>query len=181
MPPTGDVGRAVGPVPVPNRNIGDLEVQPGGAEEEVEIPKGVEVTEVGSVGGDPGVVGPPEHLGAAEGVLDVLSQKPAEKDAEYLVRAHVQELHRLFLHRVHEAGAVREFGAAGNDRLVEFGEFLGGHREVRVENHEEIALSDRESRPNGITLAAAGLAECAYPAFGMSGGDLLDLFPGIVA
>ena len=48
---------AVGALAVADRQVDDLQVQLGGAEEQVEVAERIEVAEVGAVGGDALVVG----------------------------------------------------------------------------------------------------------------------------
>ena len=60
VPAAADVRVAVGPRAVAHRHVDDLQVQPGRAEEQVEVAEGVEVAEVRAAGGDPLVV-PPEQ------------------------------------------------------------------------------------------------------------------------
>src|SRR3954469_24109656 len=67
--PALDVGLAVGALAVADRHLDELQVELGRPEQEVEIPEGIEVPEVGAVGGELLVVLPAQDLGAAEGVL----------------------------------------------------------------------------------------------------------------
>lgn len=180
VPPALDVRRAVGAVPVADRHVHDLQVQVGGSEKQVEIPEWVEIPEEGAVGDDPFVIGAPEDLGPAKGVLERLAQDPGEEDAECLVRAHVQEPHRRLFHGVDEPGAVGEFGAAADHGLVELGHLLRGDGEVRVQDDEEVAFGDREAGADGVALAAAGLLQ-GLDSFARVGlGDPDNFLPGIV-
>src|SRR3990172_3335420 len=90
LPPL-DVGPPVGPALVTDGQVEDLQSEPGRAEEEIEIAKRVEVPEVRPLGGDALVVASPQGLGAAQRVLDGLSQQPGEKQAEDLVPHKVEE------------------------------------------------------------------------------------------
>lgn len=74
MLPAGDVGRAVGPLAVADGKVDDLQVEFCRAEDQVEVAKGVEIAEIGTVGGDILVIFPPHDLGAAERILDGLPQ-----------------------------------------------------------------------------------------------------------
>ena len=122
-----------------------------------------------------------QDLGAAERVLHGLAEEPGEDEAEGLVRAEVQELHRLLVHRVDEPHAVRELRAPTGDDIVELREFLGRHREVGVEDHEDVARGGGETEPHGVALAAAGLLHDFDLPFRVVAGDLLDPGPGVVA
>ena len=181
MFPALDVGRAVGAFTIADGDIRDLEVEFRGTEEEVEVPEGIEVAEVGAVGGDGFVVRAAQDFGSAEGVFHGLTEEPGEDEAKGFVGAEIEKLHRLFVHRVDEAHAVGEFGAAARDHVVEFGEILGWHREIGVEDHQDIARRDRETGAHGVALALAGLLEDFDLTLRICGGDFLDLRPRIVA
>ena len=73
MAPALDVGGTIGALLVADRHVGDLEVQLGGAEQEVEVAEGIEVAEVGAIGGDLVVVYARQHLGPAKRVLESLA------------------------------------------------------------------------------------------------------------
>ena len=60
-----------------------------GAEEQIEITKGVEVAEVRTIGCDSLIVFFEKHLGPAEGVFHRLTERPAEGDTEKFVRTEV--------------------------------------------------------------------------------------------
>src|ERR1700677_568788 len=108
MPPALNISPAVGSLMIPHGHIDQLEVELGRAEDEVEVAERIEVAEVEAVGSDRVVVGPAQHLGPAQGVLDVLSQQPGKGYAEKLVTQKIQKAHRLLLHRVDEADPVDE-------------------------------------------------------------------------
>src|SRR5688500_2218786 len=95
-----DVRRAVCPFAVADGEIDDGEIEPRGAEEQVEVAERVEVPEVAAVGGQLLVVVAAQHLGAAQGVLDRLPQQPREGQPEELVPQEVREAHRLPFHGV---------------------------------------------------------------------------------
>ena len=71
----------------------------GRPKDQIVIAEGIEVAEIGAVGCDLLVIVPPQHLGAAQGVLDRLTQQPGEDQAEGFVAQQVQEAHGLLLHR----------------------------------------------------------------------------------
>ena len=82
MAPALNVCFAVRALAVADREVDDFEVQASGAEDEVEVAKGVEIAEVRAVGGDAIIVGPAQDFGAAESVLDALAEQPGENNAE---------------------------------------------------------------------------------------------------
>ena len=71
----GDVGPSILPCAVADWEIGYLQTEPGAAEEEVEVAKGVEIAEVGATCGDLLVVVPEQGLRAAESVFHVLPDR----------------------------------------------------------------------------------------------------------
>ncbi len=65
------------------------------AEDQIEIAERIEIAEIGTVPRNGLVIRAEENLGAAKRVLDILAKQPAEREAERLVRNHVEELHGL--------------------------------------------------------------------------------------
>ncbi len=179
--PALDIGFAVGAFPIPDGNVGDFEVLLGGAEEQVEIPKRVEVAEIGAVGRDVFVVGAAQDFGAAERVFDGLTEEPGEDEAEGFVSAEIEELHGALVHGVYEANAISELGASGSDDVIKFREFLRGHRQIGVEDHQDVTAGGGETGADGVAFAAAGLAEGFDAEMRVRGGDVLDLGPRVVA
>src|ERR1044071_4871355 len=104
--PALDVGFAVGAGLVADGQVDDPQVELGRAEEEVEIAEGIKIPKVIAVGGDGLVILFEKDLGAAEGVLEGLAEKPGEGGAEKLVGDHVEEPHGLLFHRVDQAHSV---------------------------------------------------------------------------
>src|ERR1051326_1725532 len=117
--PALNVRGSVGTFPVADRHLDDLETELGGAEQQIEVTERIEITEVAPIGGDALVLGAWQHLGAAQRVLDRLSEQPGERHAEELVPEEIEEPHRLLLHRVDEPHAVHEFAGPLAERLVE--------------------------------------------------------------
>src|SRR6266852_2520490 len=155
-----DLRLAVAPRPVAHRHLDDLQSQPRGSEEEIEIAEGIEIAEVRPPRRQPPVGVAPEHLGAAEGVLDAPPENPGEGEAEELVARHVQQAHRLVLHRVDEARAVDELALAFGDGEVELGQILRRHGQVGVEDEEHVPLRRLEALAHGVALAGVSpLAE----------------------
>jgi len=102
MAESADLGHAVGPLTVPDRQLRDLHVQSRRAEEQVKIAERVEVAEERPTLCDLLVVSAQECLGPAEGVLDPLLQDPGKGQAEKLVADQIQRPHGLSLHGVNE-------------------------------------------------------------------------------
>lgn len=76
MFPARDIGGSVGSVAIANGKVNDLAVKFCRAEDQVEIPEGIEVAKVGAIGGDLFIIFTPHYFGAAQGVFDGLSQYP---------------------------------------------------------------------------------------------------------
>ena len=76
MFPTGDVGGAIGAFTVADGEVDDLSVQLCRAEDQVKIAEGIEISEVGTVGGDLFVIFTPHYFCTAQRILDGLSQQP---------------------------------------------------------------------------------------------------------
>ena len=77
VPEAADLGLAVGARAIADRQLDDLQVLLGGAEEQVEVAERIEVAEEAAVGGDALVVAAEEHLGAAQRVLESLLEDRA--------------------------------------------------------------------------------------------------------
>ncbi|MFM1943589.1 MAG: hypothetical protein RI897_2571, partial [Verrucomicrobiota bacterium] len=159
MAPALDIGIAVGACAVADGEVEYAQVEFRGAEEEVEIAEGIEVTEVGAVFGDLFVVLFEEDFGAAEGILEGLAEEVAEGGAEELVTEHIEEAHGFIFHGVDEADTIDELGEAGADEFVVFGEVFGGHGEVGIEDEEDIAGSGGEGFTDGAAFSAGLLFE----------------------
>src|SRR5438105_12940111 len=124
MAPALDISLTVGSLVIAHRHVDNLEVELGGAENQVEVAKRIEVAEVGAVGGDGLVVCPAQHFGPAKRVLDVLAEQPGKSHAEKLVAEEVQKAHRLLFHRVDKAHTVDEFAAARTQRAIKARQIL---------------------------------------------------------
>ena len=79
MRPAIDVRLAIRPFAITDRNIGDLQIQFPGTEQKVEIAEGIEVPEVGAVGGE-GL--PSVRINADYGVLGLT---PADSHSTYAI------------------------------------------------------------------------------------------------
>src|SRR4051812_7658228 len=125
MAPTLDVGRAVIAGTVTDRDFYDLQAQPGCTEQQVEVAERVEVAEIGAILRDARIVGFPQDLGPAEGVLDRLPKQPRKSPAEKLVPHEVEKAHRLVGHGIDEAHAVDEIALSAADHVEEPREVAG--------------------------------------------------------
>jgi hypothetical protein len=82
----------------------------------------------------------------------MLPEQPGEKDAEQFVRTEIQELHGFPLHRVNKAATVCKVAVARCHSVVKFRQILGRHREIGVEDHEDITSGDGEPGADGVTV-----------------------------
>lgn len=152
----GHLGFAIGAVDIMDGEVNDLEVALGGPEDELVIAPAVVDAPGAAELLDMLVIGAPEDLGAAEGVLDAGIEYIGEGDAEKLVADDVEELHGILVHGVHEAGAIDELAVAAGDGLIEIGQLLGDNGEVGIQDHKDIALGFVEAGPYVHGLADAG-------------------------
>ncbi len=134
-----DIGGPVGPLTIAHRDIPDFEVELVGSEKEIEITKGIEITKVATVRREGLVIRACQNLRATERVFDMLAKQPGEEDAEKFVRAKVQKLHGLLLHRIDEAAAIGKIAMAMGNGFVKFRQILGGHCEIGIQDHEDVA------------------------------------------
>src|ERR1051326_6615885 len=104
--PTVDVGIAIGPLAVANRNIDNLQIQLAGAKQKIEVAEWIEVAENMSVAGNMKIVFTEQDLRSTKSVFDRLSHYPGKREAEKLVGAHVQEAHRFCFHWIDQAHAI---------------------------------------------------------------------------
>src|SRR5947199_4976522 len=102
MAPSVDIGFAIGPRAISNRQIHQAQIELGRPEEQIEITEWIEITEIGAVPRDGLVVFAEKDFGATESVFDLLAEQPTEGHAKELVRNHVEKLHRLLLHRINQ-------------------------------------------------------------------------------
>src|SRR5581483_3786580 len=144
---------AVDPRPVADRDLDDPEHLLRGAEEQEEVTEGVGAGEERALALDRLVVPAEERLRPAERVPDALPENPREEEAENFVAEVVERAHRLALHRVDEARAVRELAHAVAQRGVELRQVLGRDGEIAVEDHQDVAARSGESLPNPLALA----------------------------
>src|SRR5262249_12870441 len=130
-------------------------VEPRRAEQEIEVPEGIEVAEEVAIVRDPRVIAPVEHLRAAERILDGLLEKPREGEAEELVSQQVKEAHGLTLYGIDEPHAVDELALAGHERAIELGQILRRDRQIGVEDHQDVVPGRCEAFAHGVALALA--------------------------
>lgn len=177
----GDIGRAVSAFPVPYRHLDDLQVQLVGPEEQVEIPEGIEFSEIGAVFGQFDVIIPEHDLGAAEGIFEALLKQPGKGPAEKMIAQVVQKAHGFFLHGVDQPGPVDEISFIAGDGVVELRQIFRGDGEVCIKDHQDVACGYFIAFSDGVGLSFSFLLPdldvvCRRIFFL----DLLDLFPGIV-
>src|SRR5690348_12259636 len=109
VPEAADVGRTVGAFAVADGEVEDFEIHLGRAEEKIEIAEGVEVAEIGSIGGQLFVITLTQDLRAAKSVLHTLPEQAREGPAEEFVPGQVEQSHRVLFHWVDQAHTVDEF------------------------------------------------------------------------
>src|SRR5438445_454676 len=139
--------------PVAHRDVPDPHLQASGADQQVEVAERVELSEKGTIRDQGLVVLLEQRLGAAQSVLDGLTQEPAESDAEKPVAHQVGETHRLVLHGIDQPAAVGEVNQPIREREEELRQILGRHREVGVEDHQHLAACGRKRFPHGVAFA----------------------------
>src|SRR2546423_11239578 len=120
MAPALDIRLAVSASLVTDGQVDDAQVQLRRAEQQVKIAKRIKIAKVGPIARDGFVILFEKHLGAAQGVLERLTQQPRKSGAKKLVRDHIQKPHRLMFHRINQANAVDEIRRAGTGDLVKF-------------------------------------------------------------
>src|SRR5262249_35912823 len=114
---TGDLSLAVSAAGIADGNLNRLEAELRRAEDQLEVPERIEISEITARGLDPRVVGAPQRLSAAQRVGEALRQQPGKEQREGLVGDQIEDAHRLLLHRINEPGAVDELALAGPNRI----------------------------------------------------------------
>src|SRR5688500_19591214 len=109
MFPARDIGRAIGSFTVTNRQVDDLAIEFGRAEDQVIVAEWVKIAKIGTVGCNLFVIAAPEDFCATQGILDGLSEQPGERYTKELIAKKIECAHRFLLHRVDKAHAVDEF------------------------------------------------------------------------
>ena len=102
----GDVGAAVGALLVAHRYFNDFEVELAGAKEQIEIPKGIEITEIGAAPLEVLVVLFPDGFGAAEGVLESLTQQPGKQGGKGAIGRSIERWHCGITARINQPAAI---------------------------------------------------------------------------
>src|SRR5688572_14859571 len=88
-----DLGLAVGARAVAHRQLDDLQVLFGRAENQVEVAERIEVAEEAARARDLFVVATEQHLGAAQRVLEALLQNRRQREPEEFVAERIQKAH----------------------------------------------------------------------------------------
>ncbi len=77
---------------------------------------------------------------------------------------------------------IGKVAAPGRHHFIEMRQVLGLHRQIRIQNHQNVARGRVESQADGVGFAASGLLEGFEGEVGVPlGDDLLDRGPGGVA
>src|SRR5262245_27690568 len=153
---TRDLGLAVGAAGIADRNLDGLEAELGSAEDQLEVPERIEISEITARGLDPRIVGAPQRLGAAECVGEALRQQPGKEQREGLVGDEVEDAHRLLLHRINETRAVDELALARANRVPELRQLLRRHGEIGIEDHQDVAAAASKPENTASPLPVPG-------------------------
>ncbi len=70
-----DLRASIVPLTVPDRNLGNPQLQLGSSEKQVEIPERIEISKVAASARDPSIVPGIQDFGAAQGVADALLEQ----------------------------------------------------------------------------------------------------------
>ena len=100
-----------------------------------------------------------EKLRAAQRVADRGVENIAERLREEDVADAVEKTHRVAFHRIDEAAAVDEIREASHPGFIKLDEQLGRHRQIGIEDRQQIAGRVRESHPHSVVLASPGLLQ----------------------
>src|ERR1700722_77758 len=157
MAPTLDVGFSVDAFTVPDRQIDDLHIEMRRAKNQVEIAEGIEVAEIGAVVRDHLILGAAQDFCSAKRVFNALPQQPGKREAKELIAQEVEEPHRATFHRINQADAVYKLAAAGSPGIVEMRQVLRRNGQIRVQDHQNVALSLGKSEAYGVSLTFPGL------------------------
>src|SRR5207302_3911992 len=98
---------------------------------------------------------------SAKRVLNRLTEQPTEGVAKEFVGDDVAELHRSAFHGINEANPVDEITFAGSEHFVKLLQLFRWHGEIRVENHQNVAVSLGKSFTHCVSFPAAGLLKSA--------------------
>lgn len=84
---------------------------------------------------------------------------PTERLGEEQIPEHVERAHRLALHRIHQSAPIDQVGVAAAVGIVKARQQLRGHRQIRVEDREDVSRGVRKPEADGVCLAHPGLLE----------------------
>ena len=90
MAKTADVGAPVSPLLVVDGEVNNLFIEFCRAKEEIKIAEGVKIAEEGASRNNIRVICAPEHLGAAERILEPLPEYPAEENPKTFIGNKVE-------------------------------------------------------------------------------------------
>jgi hypothetical protein len=92
-----DPGTFIGAFAVTDDHLGYFQVQLGGAKQQVEIAKGVEIVEIAAVFADQLIIGTEQHFRSSQSVFQTLPKQIGEEPAEELIARVVEETHGLLI------------------------------------------------------------------------------------
>jgi len=127
MTPALDVCFPIGARAVANGQIHQPQVEFGRSENQIEISKRIKLAEIGRVASERFVILAEQDFGSAKSILELLSQQPTEGEAEKFVGHHIQELHGLLLHRIHQSDTIYKLRSTGTSRFIELWQLFRRH------------------------------------------------------
>ena len=89
MPEASDIGRAIGPLFIPNGSIADFKAKPSGTKQKLEIAERVSGRELGVGTMNPRIILSKEHFGSTEGILDGLPDDPTDQKAKLFIEEKI--------------------------------------------------------------------------------------------
>ena len=95
-------------------------------------------------------------------------------------RGDPRRVHGPVLHRVNQSAAVDELGLVAAKQFVKFRQLLGRHRQIGVEDHEDVPGGLREGFADGPAFAGGLLLEDFDAAMRILRCDALQFLPGVV-
>ena len=133
-----DICRPVRSCVICHRHFDDLEVLLYRSENKVKVPKGVEITEIRTVGRYQLIVFPAYHFRAAKRVSESLAQQPAKQRTEKLVSKMIDKTHCLLFHWIDEPRAVNELAFTVAQRPEEFRQIFRRGCQVRILDNQHV-------------------------------------------
>ena len=90
-----DVGGPVGPILISDGNFNDMKIELRRAEQQIEIPEGIEVSKILPIGHQAIIISPEEDLSSTERIFDPLIQQPGKRHTEEFISDEIEHAHGL--------------------------------------------------------------------------------------